>query len=214
MDRHRHLTPYAALVLSGGYVEAGDQGRYSVQAGQVLVHAPYEAHQNSFPRTGAVVLNLPAEGRFAGASGTVADPDAIAALAEKDPFAASQMLQETFVPVDLSVSDWPDLLAIALCAGQDFSLETWAEATGVAPATVSRGFRRVYGTTPQRYRLEHRTLRALRLLPAWRGTVADLAAETGFSDQAHLTRSVVSLTGATPGRLRIKYVQASAAHGG
>jgi hypothetical protein len=38
MPRHRHLQRYAAIVLSGGYVEAGDAGRMRVRAGDVLVH--------------------------------------------------------------------------------------------------------------------------------------------------------------------------------
>jgi AraC-like DNA-binding protein len=47
----------------------------------------------------------------------------------------------------------------------------------------------------------------VRALPSWGGTLAGLAAEAGFVDQAHLTRAVVSLTGWTPGQLRAKWIQ-------
>lgn len=42
--RHRHACAYVALVLSGGYVEAGDAGRWRVRPGDAIVHAPFEAH--------------------------------------------------------------------------------------------------------------------------------------------------------------------------
>ena len=63
---------------------------------------------------------------------------------------------------------------------------------------LSRGFGRVFGVTPQRFRLETRARAALADLsgPA---TLAEVAALHGFADQAHMTRSVRDLTGATPG---------------
>ena len=89
----------------------------------------------------------------------------------------------------------------------DLRLETWAEGKGLSPQSLSRGFRQAYGTTAKRFRAEHRAQRAVRTLPGWTETLGDLAAELGFADQAHLTRAVVSLTGATPGQLRAKWIQ-------
>jgi hypothetical protein len=34
IPRHRHREPYAALILSGGYEESGNLGRYRVRFGQ------------------------------------------------------------------------------------------------------------------------------------------------------------------------------------
>ena len=78
---------------------------------------------------------------------------------------------------------------------------------GISVQRLSRRFRQAYGTTAKRFRAEHRAQRALRALPGWPGTLGGLAAETGFADQAHLTRAVVSLTGWTPGQLRVKWIQ-------
>ena len=49
MDRHVHKRAYAALVLSGGYEEAGDSGRHRVQAGNVVLHEAFEAHLDRIP---------------------------------------------------------------------------------------------------------------------------------------------------------------------
>jgi AraC-like DNA-binding protein len=203
MARHRHAEGYIALVLAGGYVEAGDRGRVRVEAGQAVIHGAHESHQDEFSTIGASVLNLPLVGCDPGAAlGVVEDADAIARLAERDPRQAATLLCETFRPSAVRLNDWPDLLAAALAAEPAFSLAEWAETMGIAPPSLSRGFRRSYGTSPKRYRLELRAIRAARLLPGWQGSIAALAAETGFADQAHLTRAMVALTGQTPNRLR------------
>ncbi|ANH67722.1 helix-turn-helix domain-containing protein [Mitsuaria sp. 7] len=201
MERHRHRHAYVALVLAGGYMEAGDRGRLRVEAGQAVFHGEHESHQNEFFRAGARVLNLPAPGGdVVEAFGQVDDADAIARLAERDPREAAALLRQTFRPSVARLNDWPDLLAAALAADPNLVLADWADAMGIAPQSLSRGFGRAYGTSPKRYRLELRALQALRRLPGWRGSMAALAAESGFADQAHLTRAIVELTGRTPTR--------------
>jgi hypothetical protein len=59
LGRHVHEKAYAALVLSGGYEEAGDRGRFQVKAGDVIFHEPFEAHLDRFSEKGAAVLNIP-----------------------------------------------------------------------------------------------------------------------------------------------------------
>lgn len=203
MPRHRHHHGYVALVLAGGYVEAGDRGRMRVEAGQAVFHGPHESHRNEFCRQGARVLNLPAARvDLAAALGHVDDADAIARLAERDAGQAAALLQQTFRPSAARLTDWPDLLAAALAADPGLHLADWARTMGIAAPSLSRGFRQAYGTSPKRYRLELRAVQALRQLRAWPGSLAGLAAEMGFADQAHLTRTLVALTGQTPKRLR------------
>ncbi len=84
LDRHVHEEGYAALVLSGGYEEAGDRGRFQVKEGDAIFHEPFEAHLDRFSETGAVVLNLrlPVGGSYAPGIAKVADPDSVARVAE------------------------------------------------------------------------------------------------------------------------------------
>jgi AraC-like DNA-binding protein len=210
MIRHRHADGYVALILAGGYVEAGDAGRIRAEAGQVLVHQAYESHQNAFSICGASVLNLPLVDHLDAVMGKIDDVDAVARLAERDPCGAAQMLRGAMHPLNTRLQDWPDQLAAALATEPDFGLGEWALRMHLAPQSLSRGFRRAYGITPKRYRVEQRALRAIHALRDWRGSLASLAAETGFADQAHLTRAVVMLTGLAPNRLRVKCVQEAA----
>lgn len=208
LPRHRHACGYVALVLGGGYEEAGDEGRFAVAPGTVVVHAPWTAHLDRFGARGAEVLNLPAIADLAPGVGTIDDVDVVVRLAERDPLAAAAQLRDRFQRGMVRFADWPDLLAAALRADPDLALAPWARRMKLEPASVSRGFARAYGVSPKRFRLEVRTRRALAALGDWGGSLADLAADHGFADQAHLTRSIHAMTGFPPIVLRAKSVQA------
>ena len=200
--RHRHREGYMTLVLAGGYAEAGDSGRFRVEAGDVLVHLAFEAHRDAFAGRSADVLNLPlVEGLPDGAALRVDDADAVAKLAERDRAAAARLVARLARPRG-GEEDWPDLLAAALLRPDPIRLGGWARRHGLSPEAVSRGFQQAFGTTPIRYRAEARARLALRRIAE--GSLAGLAAELGFADQAHMTRAVVSLSGAAPAQWRCR----------
>ena len=202
IPRHRHEEPYAALVIEGGYIEAGDRGRLIVEAGYVVIHGPYEAHQDAFAPKGTVVLNFPID-LGSSAVARVADPDSLVRLAERDLDAACDLLAASLIATQNSAENWSDRLSRDIIEHPDLDLGEWADAYGLAPQSVSRGFRQAFGITPKRFRSEQRALRAVRLLPRWNGTGAALAADLGFADQAHMTRSVAGVTGRRPRELRL-----------
>lgn len=77
-----------------------------------------------------------------------------------------------------------------------------ADRLGVSPYRLSRAFPRELGVSLTRYRNRVRVGRALDRLEAGEHQLATLAAELGFADQAHLTRTVREHTGSTPAVLR------------
>lgn len=203
MPRHRHRAGYIELVLGGRFLEAGDEGRHLLVAGDVLVHADFEAHLDHFVSAEADILNLPlpANHRFA-VAGRMRDPDAVARLAERDPLAAAAMILGSLEPHGGPLCDWPDLLAAALRRDPTLSIRSWAEEMSLAASTVSRGFRAAYGSTAAAYRAEVRARNAWRGIVSTSASLARVAAEHGFSDQAHMTRTIRELTGAPPGSWR------------
>lgn len=94
LPRHRHAEPYVAVVLRGGYQEAGDEGRFAAQPGTVIVHGCWAAHLDRFGACGAEVLNLPTVAGLAPGVGTIDDPEAVARMAERDPLAAAAHLRD------------------------------------------------------------------------------------------------------------------------
>jgi AraC-like DNA-binding protein len=199
IPRHRHERAYAAIVLRGGYQESGSRGRYRVGSGHVLLHRTFDAHVDRFEWQGAQILNLLLDEEPVFGLGFVADPDAIARAAEIDAAAAARALRERLAPVEPRAADWPDLLARDLLEDPQLRLDEWAESHGLTPATVSRGFAKVFEISPAAFRAEARAHRAFALITAGGISLAGIAAGAGFADQAHMTRAIRALTGRPPG---------------
>jgi len=201
IPRHRHQHGYIALVLAGGYREAGLSGRFELRAGDVAVHRSFETHLDCIGANGAEVLNLPLPPAVSLPDQfRINDPDLIARLAERDPYRAV----EAFAPCDVvpAHDDWVDELAAFVRHDHAGNLRQWARAQGFAPETLSRGFGRAFGVTPARYRHEVRTQRAIGLLTDTCLSLAEIAADCGFADQPHLTRAITQVTGCPPGQWR------------
>ena len=204
LERHVHAEAYAALVLSGSYEEAGDNGRFAVSAGDVVFHDRFEAHLDRFSKQGAMVLNLQLGSCHHVAPGiaSVADPDFIARLAKKNHKEAVDFLlsvAKIWVPC---ASDWPDELATQLIQNPSLKLSEWGAHRRLATWNISRGFARVFGISPEAFRTRVRARLALRSIEDSQTPLARIAADLGFADQAHMTRSVRRLTGTTPGSWR------------
>ncbi|HEY0542301.1 MAG TPA: AraC family transcriptional regulator [Actinoallomurus sp.] len=78
------------------------------------------------------------------------------------------------------------------------SLEELAETVGSGSFALLRAFRATYGLPPHAYLTNLRVQRARRLLDAG-VRPAEVAAQAGFSDQAHLTRHFKRIVGVPPG---------------
>ncbi|HEY2533555.1 MAG TPA: helix-turn-helix transcriptional regulator [Xanthobacteraceae bacterium] len=97
---------------------------------------------------------------------------------------------------------WTGRLATALQRTPSLSLRRWAGEVGMRPEALSRGFQREFGVSPKQFRLEARARRAWLELLRSSLTLTTIAHDFGFSDLAHLSRSVRSLTGYSPSAWR------------
>ena len=204
IECHRHRTPYATILLSGSYEEAGDAGRVLASAGEVLLHAPFSCHRNriSGERTWVLDLPLPFDGRRWAPRARVADADRVARLCERDPAAAVEFLLEQLVPTDVGAVSAADLLAAALRRAEPPSIAVWALERDMSREHLSRQFRATYGMPASTYRAESQARRAWHAIVGSDDSLAMVAAGAGFADQAHMTRAVARLTGRTPGQWR------------
>jgi AraC-like DNA-binding protein len=203
LGRHRHDEAFIALVLTGGYVEAGDTGRHRMRPGDVLVHRRWEYHLDEIAGSGAQVLILPLPTAWQGPTHALAsDPDAVARLAERDLPAALHLLTSGLTEHAAPPQDWPELLAARLRQDPDAPVASWARELGLHPGSVSRGFRQVFGITPASYRLFQRTHQALGHIAQGDAALVEVAAQCGFSDQAHMSRAIRRLTGLAASQLR------------
>lgn len=204
IGRHLHRLPYATIVLDGGYEEAGDAGRIAAQPADVLLHSAFAAHQDHIGHRAAWVLDLPLpdDGREWPAVARIADVGAIVRVAERDAREAAEGLLEALTEAETSSGDAVDQLAAALRSPSPPRIGEWAQDCGRSRENLTRTFRSVYGTSPAEYRLEAQARRAWRRIVSTGDSLAEIACETGFSDQSHMTRAVVRLTGHAPGAWR------------
>jgi AraC-like DNA-binding protein len=81
---------------------------------------------------------------------------------------------------------------------QNISLQELSAHVGLSPFYFSRLFSRYTGLPPHAYRKQRRIQKAKQML-SYRVPIAQVAVETGFSDQSHLTRHFKQVVGVTPG---------------
>lgn len=200
---HQHQHGYVAVVLEGGYLEAGDGGRVSVEAGDAVVHLPFSAHTDFVRQQRVELINLPLPLGHALRlrSGHIDRPDEVLAALQTDPQAAIALLETGITPRETE-DDEVDALARALAAEVCLPLADWADLHGICERTVTRRFRAAFGIPPAHYRLRQRTIRAWRAVLETEMPLTDIAAAGGFADQAHMTRAVRALSGHTPGQWR------------
>jgi AraC-like DNA-binding protein len=83
----------------------------------------------------------------------------------------------------------------------ELTADDLAAAAGCSRYAAYRAFRQAYGLSPSDYQRQLRVQTARRLLSAG-GAPAQVAADAGFADQAHLTRWFRRYYGVTPGAYR------------
>src|SRR5690242_14691513 len=85
--------------------------------------------------------------------------------------------------------------------GTELTADDLAAAAGCSRYAAYRAFRQAYGLSPSDYQRQLRVRTARRLLSAG-AAPAEVAADAGFADQAHLTRWFRRYYGVTPGAYR------------
>lgn len=208
LPRHRHLRPYATVVLAGTFEESGYNGRILATTGDVLIHPAMDCHANQTVSAGVKLIRLDwPDTSVAGGLYHLDNIDELARTAESDVSAATLMLKIALENKCLRSTgqrnDWPDLLLDDLRKNTSTEIGEWAEVNGLARATVSRRFGAAYGVTPSVLRAELRAREAWLRITRGSDRLCSIALDTGFADQAHMTRWIERISGAPPTAWRI-----------
>jgi transcriptional regulator GlxA family with amidase domain len=89
----------------------------------------------------------------------------------------------------------------------ELKLATLAEECGLSVSHFARSFRRSFGTSAHRYLILQRVQIAKALLSETNSSLVEIAAQTGFSDQAALTRTFSNVVGGTPAKWRREHAR-------
>lgn len=88
------------------------------------------------------------------------------------------------------------------CFRSRLTVRQIAETLNVDPLHLSRCFRRRYGSSPGDFLRQCRVRHAADLLRSRNRSLAEIALDSGFADQAQLTKAFKRITGMTPGQYR------------
>ncbi len=84
------------------------------------------------------------------------------------------------------------------------TLQSLAEHAGLSRTYFAEAFQKATGLSPHRYLTQRRIARAQTLLQHTNLALADIALQSGFSNQAHFSQSFRQAVGTTPGRYRLE----------
>lgn len=85
--------------------------------------------------------------------------------------------------------------------GEPLNLDSLAAVAGCTRFQFARRFRTAVGISPHRYVVRRRLECARAMIHARQGSLAEISAATGFSDQSHMTKWIKRVYGATPAQL-------------
>jgi AraC family transcriptional regulator len=226
MHRHEHAS--LCLVVDGAYAQR-THGREERHAIGHLMFCPADApHAQTFARSGALKIHVSPGPELHDVLGMrVALQDAPFACADTLVAIARRIATELLRPDDCSPlaveglvleavdrfgrAEKADTRAAWLARAREyvesrafeaFTLADVAHAVGRHPIHVAREFKRAYACTVGEHVRGVRVRTAMALLRSGRLSVAEIAGECGFYDQAHLTRAFRAVHGMTPGAYR------------
>jgi AraC family transcriptional regulator len=231
MAAHQHPETLFSIVVNGGYEER-IRGRIAQHVqGHMLVCPAFEQHAQQFHPVGAATIRIapsPAAIDYLGERLRLSDAPYVqsAALADLGLRIAEELRRRddfsTLVVQGLIMEALGVLLREKSLSGikmlpwlrttkafieahfsEVVSIADLARVAGRHPIHLSRAFRQTFGQTVGDCMREARVQHAARLLRSNTRPIGDIAAECGFCDQAHLSRSFKRVFGTTPSAYRL-----------
>jgi AraC-like DNA-binding protein/quercetin dioxygenase-like cupin family protein len=230
LGEHSHQPGQICFVLEGDYRERAGGDEHCLRAGSVQFHAPGERHSNLFSAETDVLTLLisiePRRWKRVAAS----RPIAPGAMLRNCAFEIRRELKQADEAARAALEAW-SLLSLSILARAGYSapkqepewiteaisfiarhlnepitLSKTAEAVGVHRATLAAGFRHLHNCSVGEWIRERRIDVVRQLLATTRKPLAEIAAQMGFYDQAHMNRIFRRAVGTSPGAYRSRRV--------
>lgn len=226
IETHTHTDAHFVLVLGGRYLSRA-RGMPAVCATPALIYnPPGTTHRDCFRGLEGRFLTVSMPATALAGRTLPEDPVRADAFGERAAFALRRELHRWDASSPLAVEagidhlfdtlqqrqrmardDGPAWLARARDRLRDDCahpprIDELARIAGVHPVAFARTFRRRYGRSPGEYLRACRLQRAAALLRERKRSLADIAAQAGFTDASHFSRAFRTAFGCTPAAWR------------
>jgi AraC family transcriptional regulator len=229
LPAHRHSHGYLSLVLRGAYQEVHHRRTEDCLTGAVIFHPAEEVHENIFPASEASCLNLHLSFResslnvdlqkrinhehglavdlFKRIYRELCNPDPLSILI-MDGLGLALLGEVLRLGMEgRNIPHWLKQIEVRIHTSfqEKITMASLAASAGVHPVHLSRSFQKYYRCTIGEYVRNLRVEFASRKLSTTRLEVAEIALQSGFSDQSAFTKTFRRLTGYTPGQFRRRF---------
>jgi len=217
---HSHEFSQVSFLLAGAMLERLEGTEHELHSAAVGYKPAGSRHEDHWGREGALIFSvrLPPDARpGAACEGWVlhAQSKAVSALVKACLHAPTIATRGEAVgdllalgygrdePIGARTPPWVEAVRCRINdAPDEVAIETLAEEAGVDRSHLSRIFRSCFGVPPSIYRRRILAARAVQAVTQQQQRFSEVAAQAGFSDQAHMTRTLHDQVGVSPGRLR------------
>ncbi|MDX2149339.1 MAG: AraC family transcriptional regulator [Bryobacteraceae bacterium] len=227
LARHSHARPYLCLVRKGGYTETYNGSTRHMKPLMAAFHPAGEEHTETFhggetrgfnveflPGSIADELPMPPEAEFRG--GAVANLlvrlyDEFRRMDDASPLAIEGLVLQVMGELQRARFRAPGAVPPWLRTARELLADRFRDSVSMAevaaevaahPVHLAAAFRKHFGCTAGEYVRKLRVEFAVRRLRASNAPLADIAAEAGFTDQSHFTRTFKRQLGVTPAQYR------------
>jgi AraC-like DNA-binding protein len=206
LPRQQTERPFITIVVEGAIEQASYAGRARSERGTLIIRPSFDCRQVRAAPTGAKLFSFAWRQDFThGATYESVDVDRLVTIGAVSAKALDREVEAIVMrqgPAAVMTRHWSDELAGALVENIDLSISNWSKTVGISRETVARRFHRNYGVGAARFRLELRARAAWKRIVSTSTPLSLIALESGFADQAHMTRTIGWFTGRTPSACR------------
>ena len=231
MPRHTHELAHISIILQGAYTEHYGRKNRAGEPNVLVLHPPGEDHSVTFHQTGARVFSIHVKPRWlervrdyskvldspADFQGGIPAWLAVRLYREfRQTDEVSPLMIESLALEIIATTSrrsrltehkpprWLEQVREMLHArlSEDVAFASIADAVGVHPVYLARQFRKHYRCTMGEYVRRLRVEAVCREIVRSGKPLSEIASQTGFYDQSHLTNTFKRLTGMTPGEFR------------
>jgi AraC family transcriptional regulator len=230
LPKHFHPRPMLFSLLEGAAVHTVNGESRRITPGEVAFIPPRTAHSAVFGRRIGRVFSVEFDEDWSTTDGALlrlrpvhsADVRLVSSVlsvyrmfARREPLygeALANQLASALAPIDIRPCDIPPpevrawlreaVERVRQSTSGPVSMKAIARQVGVHPAYLSRQFHQVFGESMSAFRERTRLEGVTRALLTRSATISAIAAELGFADHAHLTRSFRRAAQMTPSEFR------------
>jgi AraC family transcriptional regulator len=194
LPSHSHGSDHLAILLEGSYLERTGKRTYLCFPGDAVHYQTDVHHDNLFGARPGRCLNFEFQPGDA--------PEACRANGSYVPEEIRMLLSSSGKRASRETPVWLNEARTKIDTFPSYSMSSLAAQMFVHPNHLAKSFRKAFGMSVGQYAMLARLRGVAQMLIGTDASIAEIAFDSGFFDQSHLSNALLRVTGFTPAGLR------------